>query len=284
MLKHFLYQDKKIFYRIEGKGKPVVLLHGFGEDSHIWDEQIHFLKEHCALIVPDLPGSGMSEMLDDSLKMTDEGKNAVISHPSPVISITDYADCIKVILEQESIPSCMMIGHSMGGYIILAFAEMFPQLLSAFGFIHSTAFADSEEKKINRSKAIELMKEYGAYSFLKNSIPNLFSSSFKEAYPDKIASLIEAGKQFSTEACIQYYRAMMNRPDRTHILTANPLPVLFVIGTEDVAVPLKDSMQQIKLPLNSYIHILEHVGHMGMWEATTQVNNFIWSFIQDCER
>jgi pimeloyl-ACP methyl ester carboxylesterase len=278
MLKHFLYQDKQIFYRLEGSGQPVVLLHGFGEDSNIWNEQIDFLKDHCLLIIPDLPGSGHSELLVSSFKFQETS-----NRKPETITIEDYAEVIHQLLVKENISSCIMLGHSMGGYITLAFAEMFPPLLSALGLIHSTAFADSEEKKTNRLKGIELMEEYGAYSFLKNTIPNLFSASYKEAYPDKIASLIEAGKEFTTEACVQYYCAMMNRPDRTHILTGNPLPVLFVIGTEDVAIPLKDSMQQMKLPQKAYIHILENVGHMGIWEAAEKVNDFILSFIEHCQ-
>ncbi len=261
MQKKFLYQQKEIFYRVEGKGKSVVLIHGFGEDSSIFDYQINFLKEHCLLIIPDLPGSGHSEMLEKENQ------------------ISDYADCIKALIEHENISSCIMLGHSMGGYISLAFAEKYSNLLRGFGLIHSSAFADNEEKKNNRRKGIQLMEEYGAYSFLKNTIPNLFSSHSKEALPQKIASLIEASKHFSTKACQQYYAAMMNRPDRTNVLTGNQLPVLFVIGKEDVAAPLNDLKQQIDLPECSYIHILDEVGHMSMLEAPDELNKFLLDFI-----
>jgi pimeloyl-ACP methyl ester carboxylesterase len=184
------------------------------------------------------------------------------------------------LLEAEKISSCMMLGHSMGGYITLAFAEKHGNLLSGFGLIHSTAFADTPEKKVNRQRGIELMKQYGAFSFLKNTIPNLFSASFKEAFPDKLESLVQASKVFSTEACQQYYSAMMNRPDRTNILKGNPLPVLFVIGTEDVAAPLNDLQLQIHLPVCSYIHIIEKTGHMSMWEAPDLLNAYLLEFIQ----
>ena len=274
MQKTFIYKEARISYRTEGKGKPVVLLHGFGEDSHIFDQQIEFLKESCLLIIPDLPGTGKSALL-------------ISDHPMPVtgilkpvtVSIEDYADCIKALLEEEKISKCILLGHSMGGYITLAFAEKYPGSLSRFGLIHSSAFADNEEKKRNRQRGIDLMEQYGAYAFLKNTIPNLFSQQFKEAFPDKLESLIEASKQFSTEACRQYYTAMMNRPDRTDVLKGNPLPVLFVIGTEDVAAPLNDLNLQIHLPLCSYIHIIENVGHMSMWEAPELLNSYLLEFI-----
>ena len=274
MQKTVIYKNASISYRTEGKGKPIVLLHGFGEDSHIFDQQIDFLKDHCFLIIPDLPGTGKSALLvsDNQLPATGNLEPATIS-------IEDYADCIKALLEEEKINKCILLGHSMGGYITLAFAEKYPESLSRFGLIHSSAFADNEEKKRNRQRGIDLMEQYGAYSFLKNTIPNLFSQQFKEAFPAKLESLIEASKQFSTEACQQYYRAMMNRPDRTSVLKGNPLPVLFVIGTEDVAAPLNDLNKQIHLPLCSYIHIIENVGHMSMWEAPELLNSYLLEFI-----
>jgi pimeloyl-ACP methyl ester carboxylesterase len=167
----------------------------------------------------------------------------------------------------------------MGGYITLAFAEKYAEKLTQFGLLHSSAIADSAEKKATRLKGIEAMENYGAAPFLKNTIPNLFSRDYKTTHPEMVSSLIAASQQFSTLACQQYYRAMMNRPDRISILKGNPLPILFVIGTEDVAAPLIDLQPQITLPKNPQVHILEGVGHMGMWEATAQMNQFILDFI-----
>ncbi|MES2329408.1 MAG: alpha/beta hydrolase [Bacteroidota bacterium] len=272
MQKSFQYQSANISYTILGKGKPVVLLHGFGEDSDVWREQVDFLKEHCLLIIPDLPGSGRSSLL--SRNPTPNPKLQ-----TPNISIEDYADCIQALLTHENLSPCTMLGHSMGGYIVLAFAEKYPTLLTGFGLIHSTAFADTEEKKKNREKGIELIERYGPHPFLKNTIPNLFSARFKKSHPEKVNELIEAGASFSKEALQQYYRAMMLRPDRTNTLLSNRLPVIFVIGTEDVAAPLEDVMKQVSLPNISYIHVLQDTGHMGMWEEPEKLNLQILAFI-----
>ncbi len=250
---------------MEGSGQPVVLLHGFGEDSHIWDQQIDFLKPHCFLIVPDIPGTGKSSLL--SCETSDD------------ITIDDYADCIHALLQHEAITQCTMLGHSMGGYITLAFAEKYPGMLSAFGLINSTAYADNEEKKITRAKAIDTIEKYGAFPFIKTTIPNLFASRFKEMQPEKLEELIEAGRQFTKEALQQYYRAMINRPDRTHVLKSNPLPVLFVTATEDGPAPMNDVLQQTHLPNKSYIHVLQNVGHISMWEAAGELNNYMLAFI-----
>jgi pimeloyl-ACP methyl ester carboxylesterase len=269
MLKHCSYQQINIFYRTEGSGEPVILLHGFGEDSHVWDTQIDFLKEHCLVIVPDLPGSGLSDISEAALNIKQQSA-----------TIEFYAECIHALLQQEGIAKCVMLGHSMGGYITFAFAEKYATQLKGWGFVHSTAFADSEEKKANRKRGIEMMEEYGSYSFLKNTTPNLFSALYKQQYPDKVEALVESGKNFKTEALQNYYRAMMTRPDRTAVLRGSKVPVLFIIGTEDVAVPLNDALKQTTIPENAFIHILENVGHMGMWEATNDVNDFILSFVK----
>lgn len=264
MLKNFRYFNTSISYRVEGTGEAVVLLHGFGEDSNIWNEQVTYLKDKYMVIVPDLPGSGKSSMLEGL---------------SQAVTLGDYAVCIQALLLHEKIDECFIFGHSMGGYITLSFVELYPNFVKGFGLVHSTAYADTEEKKLNRQKAIEMMEVYGAHAFLKNTIPNLFSSSFKEQHPEVVQRLIDEAQQFSKEACQQYYTAMMNRPDRHLALKNSKVPVLFIAGTEDVAAPVNDVLEQSKLPAISYIHVLDGVGHMGMTEAPEKINQYLEEFV-----
>ena len=262
------YQSCNIFYRITGEGKPVVLLHGFGEDGNIWDKQVEFLKENLPpgqadfqLIIPDLPGSGNSDMIPD-------------------MSIDGMAEAIKAILDKEEISECVLLGHSMGGYITLAFAEKYPQQLSSFGLIHSSAFADGKEKKAARLKSIEFINKHGAYAFLRTTIPTLFSNQWSKDHPQEIEELVQKSKRFTADALVQYYRAMISRPDRTSVLKNFSKPILFIIGEQDNAVPFEQSLQQCYLPVQSHIHILRNSAHMGMWEETDAVNNFLLVFLQ----
>ncbi len=240
-----------------GEGKPVLLLHGFGEDGEIWNNQAEYLKNTFRLIIPDLPGSGESEIVSGN-----------------TVSMIDYADVVKAILDEEKISECIMLGHSLGGYITLAFAEKYRSSLNAFGLVHSSAFADSEEKKSARRKSIEFIKNNGAYEFLKTSIPGLFKVS-----GPLVDALIEKGKNFTPEALIQYYEAMIARPDRTNILKSFDRPILFIIGEHDNAVPFQQSLQQCYLPAISHVHILRNSAHIGMLEETGKVNEIIRAFI-----
>jgi pimeloyl-ACP methyl ester carboxylesterase len=252
--KYITYRSSSIFYRIVGKGNPLVLIHGFAEDGGIWQNQVPFLKDRFQLIIPDLPGSGRSELTED-------------------MSIEGMAEVINAILSEEKITGCSMAGHSMGGYITLAFAEKYPDTLTSIGLVHSSAFADSDEKKANRLKSIEFVKKNGAFEFLKAVIADLFTENWSSANPAIVETQIEKSKNFTDEAIIQYYRAMVNRPDRTSVLKNFPRPVLFIIGEHDNAVPFTQSMQQCYLPDQAYIHILRNSAHMGMFEEPQKLND-----------
>lgn len=255
--------EHKIFYRLAGAGKPVIFIHGFGEDGAIWDILVNDLKNHFQCIIPDIPGSGKSIMKKEEW------------------SVEALADCIKSILDHEKIAAAAMIGHSMGGYITLAFAEKYAERLTGFGLSHSSAFADSEEKKVIRKRGIQFIKEHGATKFLEQSTPNLFSDEFKNRHPDIVKELIGRYTNFQDAVLVHYYEMMMQRPDRTHILKDYPGPVLFILGEQDTAIPLADGLKQSHMPHLSYIHILRKSGHMGMIEQTDKCREILYNFLQD---
>ena len=266
-IQSIIYDNSTIFYRVSGKGKTVVLLHGFGEDRNIWNDLAAKLVESFKVIIPDIPGSGKSEILKNDVEKE--------------ISIDRYAKVIMYILEKENVTTCAIIGHSMGGYITLAIAEKYPDILNGFGLFHSSAFADNEEKKQARLKSIEFLKTHDAKSFLKTSIPGLFAEKFKQEHPDIVEKLVESGNHFSSKALIQYYQAMINRPERIEVLKQTKLPVLFIIGEKDQAIPLQQSLTQCHLPSTSYVHILPNAGHMGMLEEKELCNNIVISFLNN---
>lgn len=265
----FEFDKIRIAYSQKGSGNAVVLLHGFGEDSNVWLDVADVLQTNFKVILIDLPGSGKSVVTSDVLQ--DERLS----------TIDYYADVVHTLLLHLHVDLCIMLGHSMGGYITLSFVEKYPQLLTGYGLVHSTAYADSDEKKANRQRGIAMMDDYGGYAFLKTTIPNLFSNTFKQVGSDTINALIEAGKSFEVAALQNYYRAMMNRLDKTTVLKGSNLPVLFIIGTDDVAVPIKDSLEQTHMPSCTYIHLLENAGHMSMIETPNKIAGFIGEFLND---
>ncbi|HWI91813.1 MAG TPA: alpha/beta hydrolase [Flavisolibacter sp.] len=266
--KQITHKHKKIFYRTIGEGPVVVLLHGVPFDGSLWSSQFNAFPDH-KLIIPDLPGSGRSEVIDD---MTVEG----------------MAECVKDIIVHETASlffksgephSVIVIGHSMGGYITLALAEKHPELLNGFGLFHSTSFADSEERKEGRKKTIELLKQKGTVEFVKKSLPNLFSPVSKEQNSKLIEEQISIASNFSADALIAYQSAMMQRKDRREVLANTTVPVLFVFGIHDNVVPLKDGLEQSALAHNSLVHVLKKSGHTGMEEEPEKTNEILLEYL-----
>jgi pimeloyl-ACP methyl ester carboxylesterase len=164
-------------------------------------------------------------------------------HPRPTkssaASIEDLAAAVKTLLDHLGIDKCIMIGHSMGGYITLAFAEKYPDRLTALGLFHSTAYPDSEEKKAIRRKSIEFIRKNGADLFIRQSTPGLFGQYTHQHHPQLIDAMIDRYINFPPDTLIAWYQAMITRPDRTAVLREFHGPVLFIIGEEDTSFPCR---------------------------------------------
>jgi pimeloyl-ACP methyl ester carboxylesterase len=255
-----------IFYRDQGTGIPTLLLHGFAEDSTVWDNQADILSTACRLIIPDLPGSGRSSAL------------------TAPISIEELATVVKGLLDRLNIDKCILIGHSMGGYITLAFAALYPERLHAFGLFHSTAYPDSEEKKTTRRKAIEFIRSNGSVPFIRQSTPNLFSAFTREHRPELIDAAITKYSNFAPGSLIGYYEAMIARPDRTAVLEEFARPVLFIMGEDDNIIPLQQALEQCYLPSISHLHIVKNSGHEAMLEDPEKSNRILLDFLNFISR
>ncbi len=250
------------FYHRSGQGFPVFLVHGFGEDSRIWENQMK-LGEKYTLYRPDLPGSGNSELLNATT------------------SIDELAEWLLAILDQEGLDQVIMLGHSMGGYITLAFANLFPERLKAFGLLHSTAFADDEAKIENRRKSIKLIENNGKDVFLKAMIPNLYSEQSRKLIPEIIQSHLAMSLNLESKVLIAYYQAMILRLDRSKTLENTKLPVLFVIGEDDQVIPLAQSLKQCHLPAVSKVKIFKGIGHTSMNECPDELNESLINFCDE---
>jgi pimeloyl-ACP methyl ester carboxylesterase len=240
---------------------PVMLIHGFAEDATIWDAIAPRLTNTCRLLIPDLPGSGRVPLQKEETSID-----------------TLAAYCIEA-LDREKIDRCIFIGHSMGGYVTLSIAEHYPERVLAFGFFHSTAYADTEEKRTNRSKSIEFIGQHGSGPYLRQSVPNLFATATREQRPELIEDMIRNYSGFRAESLSAYLGAMARRPDRTFVLRDSNCPVLFIIGQNDIIIPMAQSLEQSHMPRLSHIHILPAAGHMGMLEEPGAGAAAIQSFI-----
>jgi len=293
MDKIILIEERKIFYRLTGEGQPVVFLHGIPAEGNLWSNQFRALP--FKFIIPDLPGSGNSEIINDmSMEGMAEVIKAILDAEEPLLTPPKGENNTQPSLNEDAVNNsnvsesevsemvaspfggsrkgAVLIGHSMGGYISLAFAEKYPGYLNGLGLFHSTVYPDTKEKKEARRKGIEFIKEHSAFEFLKTSTDNLFYQQSKDQMPQLIDEFITGLRNFRADALVSYYEAMMQRPDRRTILKTLEIPMLFIAGKYDAVIPVNDILEQCHLPEISYFHILANSGHMGMLEEAEKTN------------
>ncbi len=250
-----------IHYTIEGSGNPVVLLHGFLEDMTMWDEFAAQLQAHYTVVRIDLLGHG---------KTQSQGKE---------YTMEDQASLVNSVLEKEQLTNVVMVGHSMGGYITLAFAEQYPEKVKGFSLFFSSAAADSSEKKEQRARAAELVQTQRK-SFIHAAIPNLFHEPEKESLQPLVMKTRNMAEKISSENIAAALYGMRSRKDRTHILQ-NDTPKQLMIGAFDGALDLSSLQEQIA-QANHLESITFKVGHMGHYEAPEETFNALKNFIERC--
>jgi pimeloyl-ACP methyl ester carboxylesterase len=251
-------------YNDTGHGFPLILIHGFCESRSLWKYCENDLAARFRVIVPDLPGFGESRLEESE------------------VSMEYFAERIKDLLDSLKIEKCIMIGHSLGGYITLAFAEKYEHYLNGMGLFHSTAFADAEEKKENRNKTIDFIQKHGVELFAQSFVPPLFSLGSKGRLKTEIEALIRTAASSSEQGVIETTKAMRDRKDRTNVLKNVRIPVLFVAGKLDNAVPMQKTLEQCHLPKHSIVHFLEGIGHMGMIENKEGSVKILINFTSFC--
>ena len=253
----------RIAYDSKGKGFPLIFLHGFCEDRTMWMDFARDLEEQYRVITIDLPGFGESSGgVEDSIE--------------------EMAENVQAVLAAHGLSECIIIGHSMGGYVGLAFAEMFGNQLKGLGLFHSHPFADEENKKKTRAKSAEFIQQRGSALFVRHIIPSLFAEKFKKQNKESIKRLVDRAAEIPSDAVISATYAMMNRKDRSVVLETLACPALFIIGDQDNAVTMSQSLAQSFMPSIANIHILRGIGHMGMYECKTETEAIVRDFVKFC--
>lgn len=260
MDKTLQFQNTACFYTDEGNGEPLVLIHGFCEDSSVWAAFRKYFSKNYRVIVPDLPGYGNSALPEK-------------------LTIEWMADCVYALLEKEKILYPTIIGHSMGGYITMALTEKHPGFPEKIGLFHSHAYADGEEKKKNRQKSIDFVQKNGTTEFVSELVPNLFAEKFRTEHKETVARQNAHALTYPAETITAGLHAMMLRYDRTSVLKAYKKPVLFILGKEDKTIPYLKSVEQCRYPAVASVHILNGVAHMGMLEAQDKTIEIVEDFL-----
>jgi pimeloyl-ACP methyl ester carboxylesterase len=257
--KSILIKDSTVSYIDMGKGETMVLLHGFCGSKSYWEKIIPSLSENYRVIAPDLPGHGDSANLRDNY------------------TIEDIADHMKDFIDQLNLLQVTMFGHSLGGYITLAFAEKYSDRLNGFSLVHSTAFPDSDEAKKGREAGIEIVKQEGIQVFIDGLVPKLFSPANLETHAEDVDTTKEIGYSTLPQGAMSTLMAMKNRPDRNPVLKETSLPVLLLAGEEDQIIPAEKTFSVSKSTIKQVM--IKNSGHMSMYENPNKLLSVIKDFM-----
>ena len=233
----------QLAYERRGRRTPLVLVHGFPLDHHLWDEVVPLLEDTFDVILPDLRGFGESTTVDSPYGMD------------------ELASDIAGLLEQLGIQKAAIAGHSMGGYVALAFARLYPNRVSGLGLVSSQVLADPPERKEGRYKSAADVSANGIGSVVETMTPKFTTDERLQAYART------SMEHQSPAAYIGALKAMAERADSTPLLAALQVPVVVIHGDADSLIPL-DRAREVKAALpKAHLVEISGAGHMPMMEA-----------------
>lgn len=254
-------EGSNICYLEQGEGEAVVLLHGFCGSAQYWEKVIPYLSGNYRVIAPDLRGHGSSDA------------------PKGAYSVEQMADDVLALLDHLEISKATLLGHSLGGYITLSFAQRHASRLNGFGLIHSTGFPDSEEAKEKRLASVNAIQSQGITEFVDGLVPALFSPATGEASPQLIERAKEIGYRTPPQGAIGAALAMRERPDRRDVISSSELPVLLVAGAEDGLIPADKTFTSTKPNITQAT--ISGAGHMSLFEAPERLSEIIKDFLSN---
>ncbi|AQG78381.1 alpha/beta fold hydrolase [Spirosoma montaniterrae] len=231
----------------------LVLIHGHGVDASIWDGV-------CAVSLFDGP-----TLRPDFSKRTD------------LANIDAYAHDLHRQLQTANARKVVLVGHSMGGYIALAFAEQYPEMVSGLVLFHSTAYADDDAKKEQRKQTIQALQTEGAAPFIEKTIPKMVAPGFS---PEIVQQLVDTYRTLPANALAAGMQAIANRPDRTHLLRDARFPVLVILGKQDQLIAYDKTRTLANFSTKVNVATMETAGHLGMIEQIDEAARLLSGFVQ----
>ena len=258
-MKQIQYKNTSISYSDTGKGTAVVLLHGFLENKTMWKDLAPILSQKNRIITIDLLGHGETDCF------------------GYVHSMEDNAEIVKAVLSHLRIRKAVLVGHSMGGYVALAFAELYPNTIKALVLMNSTAREDSAERKHNRDRAIKAVKQ-NYINFVRLSVANLFSENNRERLENEIENVKLEALKTPLQGIVASLEGMKIRKDRQFILRDSLFPKLLILGEKDGVLIYKDNLPQIE---NTDVKLVTFPnGHMSHIENKEELRKVLIEFLR----
>lgn len=247
--------NKLISYTDVGQGEPLVLIHAFPTDERLWEPQRAGLKKNFRVITLDLSGFGKSSSVD-----------------SQAVTMTDYADEVKQLLEQLQINKAIIGGESMGGYIALVFFEKYPDSVSGLILSDTQSIADNDETKAKREETAIDVLEHGTAKLISGFMPKALTPEASNQTRRFLQNILESQ---SSTAVASALRGMAQRSDTSNLLSNTQLPILIITGEQDALISPQQSQNMHQLAKNSKLVTIADAAHLSSLEKPEQWNQAV---------
>ncbi|MEI6050508.1 MAG: alpha/beta hydrolase [Bacteroidota bacterium] len=244
----FSFEGGRINYFDKGNGPVIVLLHGYLESSEVWNGFAEKLSSEFRVISVDLPGHGISDVYED------------------IHTMEFMATAVKELLVNIGIKKACLIGHSLGGYVTLAFLDLFPEYLSGYCLFHSQPFADTPVALGKRRREIAIVKAGKKDLMYPDNVIRMFASSNLEKFSEALQRLKDIASQIPGDGIIAVLNGMMIRPSRLSAMEEGKVPCLWILGSMDNYIPCDFIREKVNLPSNARVVVLKNSGHIGFIE------------------
>jgi pimeloyl-ACP methyl ester carboxylesterase len=256
-----LFRGGKIHYSDNGNGPVIVLLHGYLESSEVWKGFAQNLSSEFRVIAVDLPGSGESDVYGE------------------VHSMEFMAEALKELFDTLGLKKVFLTGHSLGGYVGLAFLELYSGYLTGYCLFHSQPFPDTAAALNKRRREIEIVKMGKKNLMYPDNVIKMYANSNLDKFSSQIQRSKDIASKIPAEGIIAVLNGMMIRPSRLKFMEEGRVPCLWILGSMDNYIPCDLIQTQVNLPPNARVVILKNSGHLGFVEeeelSVKVVSNFV---------
>jgi pimeloyl-ACP methyl ester carboxylesterase len=257
----FSYKGGRIHFSDSGSGTPIVLVHGYLESSEVWNGFAEKLSSDFRVISIDLPGHGLSDVYGE------------------VHGMEFMATAIKELIDYLEIKKVFLTGHSLGGYVALAFLELFPDQLTGYCLFHSQPFSDPPAVIDKRKREIEIVKTGKKNLVYPDNVIRMFASSNLEKFAGALQRSKDIASHLPGDGIIAVLNGMMLRPSRLSFMEDGDIPCLWILGSMDSYIPCELIQTKVKLPSNARVVVLTNSGHMGFIEEEKRSLEVIMEFV-----
>ena len=258
------FKTGTINYTDQGTGYVIVLLHGYLETLEIWSDFAKELAKSFRVIAIDIPGHGLSGKV------------------SEIHTMDLMAEALNTVLKNLNIDKAVLVGHSMGGYVAMAYLANYKSKMSGLCLFHSNPFSDNDEKKANRDREIEIINQGKQYILFNTNVPKGFATDNLEYFKARVEWAKDIAANCKPDGIIALLEGLKIRPDRQKLLKETNIPILFIIGRKDNYIDFKTMFKLAGQSPEGKILVLDNSGHMGFIEESGICAGALKSFAQKC--